>query len=49
VEESNIIAVELIDKGQALALFKIKLRKQSDKIDITKLAVALKFIPLTIV
>jgi hypothetical protein len=27
VEESNIIAIELMDKGQALALFKIKLGK----------------------
>ena len=49
VEESNIIAVEPMDEGQALALFKTKLGKQSDKTDIAELAAALEFMPLAIV
>ena len=49
VEESNIVAVEPMDKGQALALFETKLGKQSNKTDITELAAALEFMPLAII
>ena len=49
VEKGNIITVELIDKGQALALCKKKLGIQSNKSAIAELATALKFMPLAIV
>ncbi|KAI9761339.1 MAG: hypothetical protein M1840_001963 [Geoglossum simile] len=49
VEESNIIAVEPMDKAHALALFERKLGKQSDKTDIAELVTALEFMPLAIV
>jgi Tetratricopeptide repeat len=48
VEENNIIPVEPMGEGQALALFETKLGKQSDKTDIAELAAALEFIPLAI-
>ena len=49
VEEGNIIIVEPMDKGQALALCKKKLGIQSDKPAIAELATALEFMPLAIV
>ena len=49
VEEGNIITVEPMDKGQALALCKKKLGIQSNKSAIAELATVLKFMPLAIV
>jgi hypothetical protein len=49
VEESDIIAVEPMDKEQAVALFNMRLRRQSDRKGTTKLVAALEFMPLAIV
>ncbi|OCK72906.1 hypothetical protein K432DRAFT_340927, partial [Lepidopterella palustris CBS 459.81] len=49
VGASDIIAVEPMDKRQALALCEKKLGTQSDKSDIAELVAALEFMPLAIV
>ncbi|KAF2184939.1 hypothetical protein K469DRAFT_779558, partial [Zopfia rhizophila CBS 207.26] len=49
VEEGNIITVEPMDKGQAMALCEKKLGIQSNKSDIAELVAALEFMPLAIV
>ena len=49
VEESDMITVEPMDEGHAIALFKKKLRIQSDRKDIAELVAALEYMPLAIV
>jgi tetratricopeptide (TPR) repeat protein len=49
VEQSDIIPVEPMDKGHALALFKKKLGYQGNSEDIVELVAALEFMPLAIV
>jgi Tetratricopeptide repeat len=49
VEESDIIAVEPMDEGHAVALLETKLGTQSDRNGIAELAAALEFMPLAIV
>ncbi|GAM36942.1 hypothetical protein TCE0_022r06437 [Talaromyces pinophilus] len=52
-QQQNIIAVDLMDEGDARALFKKKLgkedKKENNSQDIVELAAALEFIPLAIV
>jgi tetratricopeptide (TPR) repeat protein len=49
VEESDMVAVEPMDEGHAVALFDKKLGIQSDRKDIAELAAALEYMPLAIV
>ena len=49
VEESDMITVEPMDEGHAIALFKKKLGIQSDRKDIAELVAALEYMPLAIV
>ncbi|KAF2818232.1 hypothetical protein CC86DRAFT_309623, partial [Ophiobolus disseminans] len=49
VEQRNIINVKPMDKAQALALFKKKLRVEEDNGDIVELAAALEYMPLALV
>ncbi|KAF2826854.1 hypothetical protein CC86DRAFT_445782 [Ophiobolus disseminans] len=49
VEQRNIINVEPMDKAQALALFKKKLRAEEDNSNILELAAALEYMPLALV
>jgi tetratricopeptide (TPR) repeat protein len=49
VEESDIIVVEPMDEGHAVALLEVKLGTQSDRNGIVELAAALEFMPLAIV
>ncbi|PQE18243.1 hypothetical protein CJF30_00010977 [Rutstroemia sp. NJR-2017a BBW] len=49
VEQRNIIAVEPMDRSDALALFENKLGKHDDSDDTAELAEALEFMPLAIV
>ena len=49
MEQSDIIAVEPMDKAHGLALFEKKLGEQGNSTDMTELAAALEFMPLAIV
>jgi hypothetical protein len=49
VGESDIIAVESMDEGHAVALLEMKLGTQSERNGIAELAAALEFMPLAIV
>ena len=49
VEQRDLISVEPMDKGNALALFKKKLGEPNDSKDIAELAAALEYMPLAIV
>lgn len=49
IEESDIIAVEPMDEGHAVALLESKLGIQNDKNSIVELAAGLEFMPLAIV
>lgn len=49
VEQSNVIAVEPMNKDNALALLEKKLGEQDDINSLTELAAALEFMPLAIV
>lgn len=49
VEPCGVIAVDPMDKADALALFRKKLGVQEDSNDTAKLAAALEFMPLAII
>lgn len=48
-EKRDIVAVELMDKASAVALFGKKLGPQSDVSDVSELAAVLEYMPLAIV
>jgi hypothetical protein len=49
VEQHDIITIKPINRADAVALFKNKLKGHKDNDNATKLAVALEFMPLAIV
>ena len=49
VKRRDVVPVELIDKAQALALFKKKLEAQEDTSNVAELAAVLEYMPLVIV
>jgi hypothetical protein len=49
VEQRDIIAIEPIDRADALILFKNKLGRHNNSDDIAELIAALEFMPLAIV
>jgi hypothetical protein len=48
VDSSDLIAVNLIDKGKAVKLLETKLGHQMDKTDVSELAIVLEGMPLVL-